>query len=152
MQPYSILIAAVYFFRLTSNRTAQAVVKKKEPITAFCSACYRLCVCASGSLITVVFSCLTQIRVSFLHFGQNSGKFFSSVSARIFNLVLFPQTGQYIHSDLSIHTTSIAYLKNCPIKSVSFNLFCTSSLHFSCFSRLDNGVPKTSSICSRVKE
>ena len=54
---------------------------------------YRLCVCASGSLITDIFSCFTLISVSCLHFGQNSGKFSSTVSLRIFTRVLFPQVG-----------------------------------------------------------
>lgn len=44
---------------------------------------YRLCVYASGSLITVVFCCSILIIVSCLHFGQNNGKFLSTVSLRI---------------------------------------------------------------------
>ena len=77
---------------------------KKEPITTRGSdlVCYWLCVCASGSLITVILNCFTWIKVSCLHFGQNSGKFLSSVSFRIFNLVLFPQTGHNIQFSLSI--------------------------------------------------
>lgn len=47
-------------------------------------------------------NCFTWIKVSCLHFGQNSGKFLSSVSFRIFNLVLFPQTGHNIQFSLSI--------------------------------------------------
>ena len=91
--------AAVSSFAL---HTAYIIFKEKKPITAFLSACYRLCVCASGSLITDIFSCFTLIKVSCLHFGQNSGKFFSSVSSRIFNLVLLPQTGHSNHSILTI--------------------------------------------------
>ena len=45
-----------------------------EPITTFSSACYRLCVYASGSLIMVILNWFTLIRLSALHFGQNSGK------------------------------------------------------------------------------
>ena len=41
---------------------------------------YRLCVFASSSVITEILSCITLIRLSFLHFGQNKGKFLSSVS------------------------------------------------------------------------
>ena len=52
------------------------------------SACYRLCVCASGSLIIDKFSSRTLISVSFLHFGQNRGKFSRSVSALNFIRVL----------------------------------------------------------------
>ena len=59
---------------------------------------YRLCVYASGSLITDIFSSLTHISVSCLHFGQNSGKFLSTVSIRIFVRVLLLQIGQLIHS------------------------------------------------------
>ena len=79
----------------------------KKPITAFSSAYYRLCVCASGSLITVVFRCFTLIKVSCLHLGQNSGKYFSSVSPRIFSLVLFPQTGQRNHSEITFSISVI---------------------------------------------
>ena len=43
--------------------------------------CYRLCVLASGSLITDVFNCRILISVSCLHFGQNSGKFNNTVSS-----------------------------------------------------------------------
>lgn len=57
-----------------------------------------LCVCASGSLMTVICKFVASINVSCLHFGQNSGKFFSSVSSLILVRLLLPQTGQYIHS------------------------------------------------------
>lgn len=64
--------------------------------------CYRLCVLASGSLITDIFSCFTLISVSCLHLGQNSGKFSSTVSPRILTRVLFPQIGHNSHSYLHI--------------------------------------------------
>ena len=70
----------------------------KKPITAFHLACYRLCVCASGSLITDILSCFTLISVSCLHFGQNSGKCSSTVSSLIFKRVLLLQIGQSTHS------------------------------------------------------
>ena len=73
--------------------------KRKEPITAnYKSACYRLCVFASGSLITDIFNCFTLISVSCLHFGQNSGKFSSTVSLRILIRVLLLQIGHNIKS------------------------------------------------------
>ena len=58
---------------------------------------YRLCVCASGSLITDIFSCRAEINVSCLHLGQYNGKFSRNVSSRIRTLVLEPQTGHNIH-------------------------------------------------------
>ena len=64
------------------------------------SACYRLCVYASGSWITDIFICFTLIKVSRLHLGQNNGKFLSLVSLRIIVRVLLPQTGHNIHSVL----------------------------------------------------
>lgn len=48
--------------------------------------------------VTDIFSSLTHISVSCLHFGQNSGKFLSTVSMRIFVRVLLLQIGQLIHS------------------------------------------------------
>lgn len=69
---------------------------------------YRLCVLASGSLITDIFSCFTLIIVSCLHLGQNSGKFSSTVSSRILTRVLLPQNGHNIHSYL--HTLPSLYL------------------------------------------
>ena len=83
--------------------SAQMLSKEKSRYSVCLLATgYRLCVCASGSLITVILNCFTWIKVSCLHFGQNSGKFLSSVSFRIFNLVLFPQTGHNIQFSLSI--------------------------------------------------
>ena len=76
--------------------------KKKEPVTVNNLTCYRLCVLASGSLITDIFSCFTLIIVSCLHLGQNSGKFSSTVSLSILTRVLLPQTGHNIHSYLYI--------------------------------------------------
>ena len=58
---------------------------------------HRLCVCASGSLTTDIFICWTLVSVSCLHFGQNKGKFSSTVSSRNLNLVLFPHTGHNNH-------------------------------------------------------
>ena len=72
--------------------------KSKEPITRrFFSCCYRLCVYASGSLITVILNFVTFISDTCLHFGQNRGNFFNSVLYLICTLVLFPQTGQRIN-------------------------------------------------------
>ena len=86
--------ATVFFF---PRRARQAVVVhyRKEPTTTRGSlVCYRLCVYASGSLITDRLNCFTLIKFSCLHFGQNNGKLISSVSDLILIRVLFPQTGQ----------------------------------------------------------
>ena len=69
-----------------------------EPTTTFSSACYRLCVYASSSLIMVILNWFTLIRLSALHFGQNSGKLRSSVSLFTLILVLLLHTGHNIHS------------------------------------------------------
>lgn len=58
---------------------------------------YRLCVSASGSLITSVFISFTLISVSCLHFGQNNEKFSSTVSSRNLIRVLLLQTGHSSH-------------------------------------------------------
>ena len=68
---------------------------------------YRLCVYASGSLITVILNCVILIRVTCLHFGQNRGKFFNSVSSLICTLVLFLQIGQRINSVCIYHYNSL---------------------------------------------
>ena len=97
---YGCCTTAFFFCRRTAD---YYLLSKKEPITAnLCFADYRLCVCASGSLITVIFNLWTLIRFSCLHFGQYKGKFLSTVSSRIFNLVLLPHTGQNIHSHFII--------------------------------------------------
>lgn len=72
--------------------------KKRADNRKLKSACYRLCVFASGSLITDIFNCFTLISVSCLHFGQNSGKFSSTVSLRILIRVLLLQIGHNIKS------------------------------------------------------
>ena len=71
---------------------------KTEPITyEVFPRCYRLCVLASGSWMMDRFICRMSTSVSCLHFGQNRGKFFNSVSARTFNRVLLLQTGHKTH-------------------------------------------------------
>ena len=49
-------------------------------------------------MITIVCNPFTLISVSCLHFGQNNGKFSSTVSGRIFIRVLLLQTGHNTHS------------------------------------------------------
>lgn len=94
--------------------------------------CYRLCVLASGSLITDIFSCFTLITVSCLHFGQNSGKFSSTVSTPILTLVLLPQTGHNIHSYL--HTLPPLTPERTGITPVSLkNCLFIASIYFSSF-------------------
>ena len=79
------------------------ITKQKEPIIIrFISCDYRLCVNASGSVITKILNFSTLIKVSCLHLGQNKGKFFSSVSNRSLIRVLLLQTGHSSHSKLSI--------------------------------------------------
>ena len=51
----------------------------------------------ANAQITNIFSWRTAISVSCLHFRQYSGKFSRTVSSRIFNRILQPQTGHKIH-------------------------------------------------------
>ena len=67
---------------------------------------HRLCVLASGTSAFVIFSCFAFINVCLWHLGQNSGKFFSSVSSRICTLVLLPQTGHSINFSFCIRYVS----------------------------------------------
>ena len=64
----------------------------------------RLCALASGSLLIVIFSFTMFALVSFLHFGQNNGKFNNTVSSYTFVFVRCLQFGQGIHADLSINS------------------------------------------------
>ena len=73
---------------------------------------HRLCVCVSASLMIVILPCFKLIRVSDLHLGQYSGKFFSSVSVRIFILVFPPQVGQSIHFDPFMINTVYSHSKD----------------------------------------
>mgnify|MGYP006977483192 CR=1 FL=1 len=88
-----------FSFPVGRGRLLSLIEIKKEPITTRGSdlVCYWLCVCASGSLITDIFSCRAEINVSCLHLGQYNGKFSRTVSSRIRTLVLEPQTGHNIH-------------------------------------------------------
>lgn len=74
---------------------------------------HRLCVYASGSLMTVICNSFALIKVSRLHFGQNKGKFFNSVSVRSFIRVLLLQKGHNNHFSTFIacflSNTSIPY-------------------------------------------
>ena len=80
-----------------------AAENKRADNSRLRAAGYRLCVYASGSLITDVFNSFTLISVSCLHLGQNSGKFFSTVSGRIFVRVLLLQIGHITHSIFTMH-------------------------------------------------
>ena len=62
---------------------------------------YRLCVYASGSMITDVLKCFTLITVSRLHLGQYRGKFSSTVSGRTLIRVLLLQIGHSTHFSFS---------------------------------------------------
>ena len=58
----------------------------------------------------VILKFFASIKHRFLHFGQNRGKFFSSVSFLIFSRVFPPQSGQRINSKLStVFTKRIFY-------------------------------------------
>ena len=95
------LSAEQQFFSLPSFSRLDWIIKKGADNSSSKSACYRLCVCASGSLITEILNCVTLIKISCLHLGQNSGKFRSSVSDRILMRVLLPQTGHNNHLNCS---------------------------------------------------
>ncbi len=76
---------------------------------------YRLCVSASGSLITVIFSFCTFTMLSCLHLGQKRGKFFSSVSSLTIIRVLLLHTGhksQVASSDVFSISISPPLYKN----------------------------------------
>ncbi len=78
-----------------------------KPITTrIAPVCYRLCVCASGSLITDIFNCRTLIRASCLHLGQYNGKFIRMVSSRSRSLVLLLQIGHRSQFSLCTNHTS----------------------------------------------
>jgi hypothetical protein len=86
-------------------RSGNVIIKKERADTLHKSTGYRLCVLASGSLITDIFNSRIVIMVSCLHLGQNRGKFFNTVSFRILSRVLLLQTGHNIHSISSIMTS-----------------------------------------------
>ena len=81
------------------------IEKEPMPVKDGSSQFHRLCVCASGSFIIDIFIFRTAMSVSCLHFGQYNGKFSRTVSSRIFNRVLLPQTGHKIHSVTMLSTS-----------------------------------------------
>ena len=92
------VFAAIPFY-IQEMAVCFPITKQKEPIIIrFISCDYRLCVNASGSVITVVLNCFTLIIISRLHFGQYSGKFSSTVLSQILILVLLLQLGHNSHS------------------------------------------------------
>lgn len=76
--------------------------------------CYRLCVKASGSLITNTVCCFTLINDSFLHLGQYRGKCISSLSDRICRRVLLPHAGHKIQSRFFVLFTPFSGPDVCP--------------------------------------
>ena len=96
--------------------------KTKKPITmVFYLMRYRLCVYASGSLVTDIFSCFILIRVSCLHLGQNSGKFTRTVSSRILTLVLLLQMGHNIQLSFLAFMDNFTLLALFPLKEFDCN-------------------------------
>lgn len=81
------------FFNFTDFQPNLECFNLVPPICCFVN---QLSIFASSFSITVTFKSFASIKLSCLHFGQYSGKFFSSVSSRICNLVLFPHTGHNI--------------------------------------------------------
>ena len=82
-----------------------------------CISFHRLCVCASGSLMTSICNFSARIKLSFLHLGQKRGKFINTVSSLIWFRVLCPQAGQSIHSvfiQYAFHL--LPQIKNGPIR------------------------------------
>lgn len=68
------VFAAIPFY-IQEMAVCFPITKQKEPIIIrFISCDYRLCVNASGSVITEIFKFFTLIRFSCLHFGQYRGK------------------------------------------------------------------------------
>ena len=106
------------------------ITKQKEPIIIrFISCDYRLCVNASGSVITEIFKFFTLIRFSCLHFGQYRGKFFISVSSRILNRVLLLHTGHKIHLHLDFISFS-PYIIFILLSAYSTSSFCKTLYFF----------------------
>ena len=88
--------------------------KKRADNRKLKSAYYRLCVFASGTTDNRIFILSTSIKHSCLHFGQNMGKFFNEVSARIFVRVLHLQKGQCIHPLSSTQNSSVFCISFAP--------------------------------------
>ena len=84
---------------------------------------YRLCVLASGTTDNRIFISSTSIKHSCLHFGQNTGKFFSEVSARILVRVLHLQKGQCIHPLSSTQNPSAFCISFTPSFSLNLVIF-----------------------------
>ena len=83
------------------------VIKNRADDLWEISQVHRLCVYASGSLMTVMCSFSASIKHSRLHFGQKSGKFSRMVSSRIFIRVLQLQAGHKTQSSLPNDITPI---------------------------------------------
>ena len=111
------VFAAIPFY-IQEMAVCFPITKQKEPIIIrFISCDYRLCVNASGSVITVVLNCFTLIIISRLHFGQYSGKFSSTVLSQILILVLLLQLGHNSHSFFFILCFSSDNLPEIPLSA-----------------------------------
>ena len=70
-------------------KRSKSLLKKKMALHFICLA----------HLLNTIFSCITSIFISFLHFGQYSGNFTRTVSSYTFVLVFSPQIGQWIQRE-----------------------------------------------------
>lgn len=115
----SLFHAASFLFRNSSAFNWLKPHNKRADNSRLKATGYRLCVYASGSLITVILRFFTLINVSCLHFGQYSGKFSGIVSIRTRLRVLLPQTGHRIHFFLS----NLFFLQRSSHKAINMSIF-----------------------------
>ena len=97
------------FFLLPSCGRLGEIQKVQSQCSCDCSQVHRLCGYASGTMMinyavlscsTIICKFFTSIKHSRLHFGQNSGKFFNSVSLLTLVLVLLSHMG---------HSTQVSF-------------------------------------------
>lgn len=85
---------------------------------------------------TIILNCTTSIRISFLHFGQNSGKLTRTVSSYTLLRVLPPQEGQCIHLDFCCFfckcTSPLSFLRSSAAQRLAFARFLLCVCLYSC--------------------
>ena len=113
----------------------------KEPMNESNSSVHRLCVYASGSLMTSILLSLTRISVSFPHLGQYKGNFSITVSALTFILVLLAQTGHLIHSVLFIVFAQVTPHLYVACNSIAITPYSTFDIYSNIISTISLLVP-----------
>ena len=125
------------------------LLKERADDLRVTSQVHRLCVCASGSLITVILKFFRLIKFSCLHFGQNNGNSFNSVPLLTLTRVLLWQTGHNKNDSLISYLLFMHSLMIAPLTIKTAPAICIGNI-VSPSSTAENNTAESGSIYPQI--